>query len=439
MGCGVSKDDIAEPRPMKSHGRHKVQLTGKREALKPIQAVTSVNDPASCISSLYISSSVINNPASPPSIFIHTPDSVSSDEDESDVESSYEYPSNLSIEEVDEKESRTTALAALSGEEGNQKTRTDKEDVEERVQAILTANELLNIEYGQECSTSPLGMLSGAAFFQALMSTVPVIAQKNLAGDLPQAREEPDAGEVLMLENTHEKQEDQSDQEHEPLESPQPAELAKLAEPDVPEHEQENSDEESASYLTEQPEEQPKQEALKLDDAVDTHKDDLSCPEPRKAKLPPLTIVPPILVETQALHFVHPFGKPALPIVVKKDLLEVKIPAAFEAEQFEDPYARTPHLVGQESANGAYNLDMSKSSPETEPCETPTPATKSPADSEWRSLHRDTPDPDIEDIVLLESQGLGNLESLPLIPVSDCHSVHMDKNDLISPSLRLIS
>ncbi|KAG0590825.1 hypothetical protein KC19_1G129500 [Ceratodon purpureus] len=439
MGCGVSKDDIAEPRPMKSHGRHKVQLTGKREALKPIQAVTSVNDPASCISSLYISSSVINNPASPPSIFIHTPDSVSSDEDESDVESSYEYPSNLSIEEVDEKESRTTALAALSGEEGNQKTRTDKEDVEERVQAILTANELLNIEYGQECSTSPLGMLSGAAFFQALMSTVPVIAQKNLAGDLPQAREEPDAGEVLMLENTHEKQEDQSDQEHEPLESPQPAELAKLAEPDVPEHEQENSDEESASYLTEQPEEQPKQEALKLDDAVDTHKDDLSCPEPRKAKLPPLTIVPPILVETQALPFVHPFGKPALPIVVKKDLLEVKIPAAFEAEQFEDPYARTPHLVGQESANGAYNLDMSKSSPETEPCETPTPATKSPADSEWRSLHRDTPDPDIEDIVLLESQGLGNLESLPLIPVSDCHSVHMDKKDLISPSLRLIS
>ncbi|KAG0590822.1 hypothetical protein KC19_1G129500 [Ceratodon purpureus] len=406
MGCGVSKDDIAEPRPMKSHGRHKVQLTGKREALKPIQAVTSVNDPASCISSLYISSSVINNPASPPSIFIHTPDSVSSDEDESDVESSYEYPSNLSIEEVDEKESRTTALAALSGEEGNQKTRTDKEDVEERVQAILTANELLNIEYGQECSTSPLGMLSGAAFFQALMSTVPVIAQKNLAGDLPQAREEPDAGEVLMLENTHEKQEDQSDQEHEPLESPQPAELAKLAEPDVPEHEQENSDEESASYLTEQPEEQPKQEALKLDDAVDTHKDDLSCPEPRKAKLPPLTIVPPI---------------------------------PFEAEQFEDPYARTPHLVGQESANGAYNLDMSKSSPETEPCETPTPATKSPADSEWRSLHRDTPDPDIEDIVLLESQGLGNLESLPLIPVSDCHSVHMDKKDLISPSLRLIS
>lgn len=187
MGCGVSKDDIAEPRPMQSHGRDKVQLTGKLGALKPIQ-VTSVRDPASCISSLYISSSVINDPASQPSIFIHTPDSLSSNEDKSDLDSSYEIPSNLSIQEVDENVSRTTALAALSGENGGEETRTDKEDIEGRVEAILAANQVLSIEYGQECSTCPLGMLSGAAVFQALMSSVPVITQENLAGDLSQAR-----------------------------------------------------------------------------------------------------------------------------------------------------------------------------------------------------------------------------------------------------------
>lgn len=230
--------------------------------------------------------------------------------------------------------------------------------------------------------------------------------------------------------------------------------------------------------------EQPQQQELKLDDAVDTHKTLLS-PEPRKAKLPPLTIVPPIrkialtalsttcetsilaipteiyeinshihsivprnttsvscyicaVVETQAIPFVHPFGKSALPIVVKQDLLDAKIPAVFEAEQFEDLSVRTSYLAALESAN-VDNHDMSKSSPVTEPCETPTLATKSPADSEWRSLHRDTPDPDVEDIVLLESQELDSLDSLPLIPMLNCHGIHMDKKDLISPSLRLIS
>lgn len=100
-----------------------------------------------------------------------------------------------------------------------------------------------------------------------------------------------------MLEDTHETEEDQSDTEEEP---PEPAELAEpaevAAEPPVPDHEQENvdneqenGDQESASCLTEK----PQQEELKLDDAVGTHKT-VSGPDPRKAKLPPLTIVPPI-------------------------------------------------------------------------------------------------------------------------------------------------
>lgn len=77
------------------------------------------------------------------------------------------------------------------------------------------------------------------------------------------SQEEPDAGESVMVENT-------------------------------PELQQENqSDQESADDNHVLTEEQPKQDP-KPDDATDTHKTLHSGPEPRKPKLPPLTIVPPI-------------------------------------------------------------------------------------------------------------------------------------------------
>lgn len=141
-----------------------------------------------------------------------------------------------------------------------------------------------------------------------------------------------------------------------------------------------------------------------------------------------------------------PFAKPAFPIVIKQDLMEVKVPK--ETEQFEDLSAdRTPlalELADSPSPNELDNHEdkRSKSSLVTEHCEdgTPTPATKSSADSGWRSPHRDLlpMDPDIENIELLESPELDS-QQLPLISMLDCHGIHMDKKDLISPSLRLIS
>lgn len=137
-----------------------------------------------------------------------------------------------------------------------------------------------------------------------------------------------------------------------------------------------------------------------------------------------------------------PFTKPAFPTVIKQDLTEVKVPIMGETEQFEDLSAdRTPPL-GLELADSPnednHEDKRSKSSLVTEHCEdgTPTPATKSSADSGWRSPHRDLPDPDIENIVLLESP---ELDSLPLLSMLDCHGIHIDKKDLISPSLRLVS
>lgn len=135
----------------------------------------------------------------------------------------------------------------------------------------------------------------------------------------------------------------------------------------------------------------------------------------------------------------NPFAKPAFPIVLKQDLMEVQGPLLCETEQFEDLSAdRTPPLALREDSPNGDNHDVrSKSSLVTEHEEgTPTPATKSPADSEWRSLHRDTPDPDIENIDLLESP---ELDSLPPMPMLDCHGIHADKKDLISPSLRLVA
>lgn len=86
-------------------------------------------------------------------------------------------------------------------------------------------------------------------------------------------QEEPNAGESLMLENTPEQQENQSEQE------PADAHALKVEEDSV------------ASLTEEQPKQNPK--LLLLPEDANAHKT-LSGPEPRKGKLPPLTIVPPI-------------------------------------------------------------------------------------------------------------------------------------------------
>lgn len=177
MGCGASKEDIAEPRSMHSHGRNKLRPKDKEAASKPNEFVTCALDGSKCICSLYknnnIPSADDNNPASPPSVFIHTPDeSLSTDEDDEDDEDfdpRFEFPSKLSMVEEDNNSSQTTALAALSGE----KAVSDKE-LEERVEAILAADDgELIPEQSEECCA--LGMLSQSAILQALLSTGPVI------------------------------------------------------------------------------------------------------------------------------------------------------------------------------------------------------------------------------------------------------------------------
>lgn len=184
MGCGASKDDIAEPRRMESHGQDNLQridteATGEAAVVKPIDLTSD------CICSLYNSSGVLNNPSSPPSAFIHTPGPLStSDEDDEDDEdfdpNSFDIPSKLSIvEEADNNACQTTALAALSGE----KTVTEKFEVEERVEAILAAdNEKSIAEQSDEYCA--LGMLtSQSEILQALLSTGSGITQQNLGAD----------------------------------------------------------------------------------------------------------------------------------------------------------------------------------------------------------------------------------------------------------------
>jgi len=86
-------------------------------------------------------------------------------------------------------------------------------------------------------------------------------------------QEEQKAGESLLLENTPDEQENQSEQE------PPDDHALKL-------------EEDSIATLTE--EEQPQQyPKLQLPEDASTHQIQ-SGPEPRKGKLPPLSIVPPI-------------------------------------------------------------------------------------------------------------------------------------------------
>lgn len=201
MGCGASKEDIAEPRSIQSHGRNKqLHRKNKEEAAssKPNDITCAALDGSECICSLY-NYNTINSPASaeklgnppstPASVFIPTPEeSLSSDEDEDededneDLDRSLEFPSKLSTVGEDNAP-RTTALPALSGES---KAATD-EELEERVEALLAAdngelNEECRNEQSEECCA--LGVLSQSAILQALLSTGPVITQKILATGL---------------------------------------------------------------------------------------------------------------------------------------------------------------------------------------------------------------------------------------------------------------
>lgn len=193
MGCGASKEDVVQPRSMRSHGRNKLNLKNKEPvALKPNEIACAL-DGSQCICSLYnnIPSAELNNHPTPPSVFVHTsdesPDSSDEDEDEDDDEDfrpSFAFPSKLGVVEEDNSDaSQTTALAALSGE----KAVSDKE-LEERVEAILAADggELTFPEQSEECCA--LGSLSQSAIIQALLSTGPAISQKFLGSDLTSTR-----------------------------------------------------------------------------------------------------------------------------------------------------------------------------------------------------------------------------------------------------------
>ena len=181
MGCGASKEDIAEPRPIqRCHGRDNLQQIDNEGA-----AVDPIDLTSDCICSLYDSEPVaLKNPSSPPSALhiLSTPGSgLSSDEDDEDFDpNSFDIPSNLSIVEgAENNASQTTALAALSGE----KTVMGKE-VEERLEATSAADDdKLVAEQSDECCA--LGRLtSQSAVLQALSSTGPVITQQDLDADL---------------------------------------------------------------------------------------------------------------------------------------------------------------------------------------------------------------------------------------------------------------
>lgn len=390
MGCGVSKDDIAEPRPMRSDGRsHKFQFVSKA-ALKPNILETYALD-STYVSLLHIPSSGINNPP-PTSVFINTPDEDTSVENESYLDPSFAFPFKMRVEEVNDNTPNTTALAALSGEKEAKTSKTEEKDktnenVHKRIETIFIHDEALSTERCEDCSTCPLDMLSEAAILQDLRNTSP--------------GEESDAGITRWLESTYEKEVYQSDQEQklegikESEDFQEPAEPNEPAELDVVNHEKEHADEVSAAFLTENSKQQEKHmqhEQLKRQDQIPDDSADAnkiwSGSEFKKTKLPPLAIVSSTLIEIPS----NPFTKPALPTSTKHGFLEVEVPTVCETEKYEDHSAGTVTMVLEpaESINGD-NSD--ESSTITEHSEgTPTPATKSPTRCEWRTPLCDLPD-----------------------------------------------
>lgn len=188
MGCGVSKEDISEPHPMRSHGRsRKFQFTSE-DALKPSIRETYASN--SNVSSLQVPSSVFNYPP-PTAVFSTTQDEDTSNvENESNLDPSFSFPYKLSVEEVKDNTTSTTALSALSDEREAKNSKTvekdnSNEDVDERIESIITHDEALSTARIQNCSTCPLGTLSEAAILQDLRNTSPMLMQNNYDGDFP--------------------------------------------------------------------------------------------------------------------------------------------------------------------------------------------------------------------------------------------------------------
>lgn len=285
------------------------------------------------------------------------------------------------------------------------------------------------------------------------------------------SQEETDTEELLVPERTHTVHEDRRDQLEEPEEFKRPAN------PAVPDHEMNHFGEDSASALIEnlkqehhQKQVQPKQENLKPNNKMNTNETSSDNQDKIVPKMPPLTMVSPIrkitphctpqsIVTLLLLCKVNPMAyvckilkpvmcgilaaaelpahlskKAALPTVTLKGNVPI-------IHQDELVTAQGPVDSATRPCSCGDNLELSRWSPMTENLEeTPTPATKSPAGSEWRSPSREMLDPDIEDIVLLESPPPPpELHTLPLPAMLDCHGIHMDNRDFISPCLRLIS
>ncbi|XP_024370140.1 uncharacterized protein [Physcomitrium patens] len=432
MGCGASKDGVAEPQPMQIRGYDtEFRLKGEDALKSNIQVISDIN--SACVSSLSISSSVLNNP---PSAFFYMDnfdEDTFSDEEDSDLDPSFTLPFKRIIEEVDDDAFITTALTALSGgkeAKTDKKDKTNIDDVEKRIEVNVVAhNEVLSAESGEDYLTCPLYMVPRATSFQALMSTSPVLTQQHLGGDI-MAREETDTEELLVPERTHTVHEDRRDQLEEPEEFKRPAN------PAVPDHEMNHFGEDSASALIEnlkqehhQKQVQPKQENLKPNNKMNTNETSSDNQDKIVPKMPPLTMVSPI-PELPA----HLSKKAALPTVTLKGNVPI-------IHQDELVTAQGPVDSATRPCSCGDNLELSRWSPMTENLEeTPTPATKSPAGSEWRSPSREMLDPDIEDIVLLESPPPPpELHTLPLPAMLDCHGIHMDNRDFISPCLRFIS
>ena len=180
MGCGVSKDDIAEPSPMnllRSHGRNTPQLAG--QALKAIQDVEVLQGPTTVMS-------YFHKPSTPPSIIIsESPSwsptrSANCPEVEGSVEALVHHRSK--IEEVVDGQPGATALAVLTGGQNTPERRD--EDLGARIVAI-SADDVLDLSGREGCSTCAVGMLSGSALLDAPVNTSQVIAKQRLCGEFP--------------------------------------------------------------------------------------------------------------------------------------------------------------------------------------------------------------------------------------------------------------
>ena len=119
-----------------------------------------------------------------------------------------------------------------------------------------------------------------------------------------------------------------------------------------------------------------------------------------------------------------PFVKPAFPTVITKtNLLHKDGTSISPSEYFADLSARTACMATEFAEAAMGNIkDSGVKSPTSDPA---TVIVSKETPCGWDSPMRDLPDPDIENIILLESQELGAIS--PLIPMLDCHGIHKDQ------------